>query len=177
MGVGWISRWIENLSQNICPYAPVLTNLLAPERRLHTVFRKYEGAMLHTLFAVFGSIAFAELFRPFYRPTSGQIFILMEWIRSLTGAALAAVLVQRFWKISGAEWAWVIPSASFALAYLRDLLLARGTFDHFSGHDCAIQTGGTSCQDFFLFTVPFLRAVSYTLAARVMQLHSKSGPP
>jgi hypothetical protein len=108
--------------------------------------------------------------------------ILREWCLSLAFAAIIGFLMYRTWRSSTAKWAWVLPGlwwAVGAIAYRQDSVLwAGGSFwSEFSGVACGVNP--ISCRGFFAFTVPFIRAISYSAAALFASriLESRIGTP
>jgi hypothetical protein len=91
--------------------------------------------------------------------------VLTQWVASIFFAALLGDSVQRRWKTRTARWIW-IPAL---LMFLFGLFSGHGyrpgnRWLAFSGVACA-QPAGAWCVPFLIFTVPLVRAVTYSLAA------------
>jgi hypothetical protein len=91
-----------------------------------------------------------------------------EIILSLLCAALIGFGMWRTWRNSAAKWTWVLPVAWFAFGYLtvagRGDVWGRLTFS--TGSVLA----APDVRSFFLFTVPMVRAVSYSVGAYLASL-------
>ena len=102
-----------------------------------------------------------------------------EWLLSLTIAALLGFVVSRQWRTASAVWVWVLPLASFAFGVLlyttttSSVLAGRSVSEHFLAPDCL--RNKDACSDFLIFTVPAVRAASYSVAAWV-SLHFQRRP-
>lgn len=104
-----------------------------------------------------------------------------EWLLSITAAALLGFFVCRRWPTRIAAWVWILPLAWFALRFLtyrdpRSVLLS-GRLEHFLAPNCLNHTA--TCRDFFVFTIPAVRAASYSLGAWVtmhFRGHTKKEP-
>ncbi len=84
-----------------------------------------------------------------------------EWFLSLTIAALLGIFVGRRWSKT-TVWVWTLPVAFFGLGAL--LYRVGGGFaEHFFAPNCLANPH--DCRDFFVFTIPAARAVTYSLAA------------
>lgn len=79
-----------------------------------------------------------------------------------------AVRMVLFRTAKTAGWAWVIPAVFFSWrALIYALTLRTGFATHFSGYDCAIGLQKHDCDEFFAVTVPLIRGLSYSAAARL----------
>jgi hypothetical protein len=97
-----------------------------------------------------------------------------EWFLSLMIAAMLGFFIGRR-RTATAIWVWTLPVAFFALGALMysgrsssSVLVGGGFGEHFFAPSCS--TDPHRCRDFFTFTVPAVRAVTYSLAAR-LSLH------
>jgi hypothetical protein len=82
-------------------------------------------------------------------------------------AAVLGVLVQKLTQSKVVRWAWPLPLLSLAIGLLvRYLSGGAALTARFTGLACTdpIHTWD-QCRDFFVFTLPILRAVPYSLAA------------
>jgi hypothetical protein len=111
---------------------------------------------------------------------SVSAIVLKEWCLSVMCAALMGFLMYRTWHSRTSKWVWILPALWFAfraLPYLGRthshsvLFQEPGFWIHFSGAGCT--TAVSSCRVFYAFTVPLIRALSYSgaalLAARILK--------
>lgn len=88
-------------------------------------------------------------------------------------------------RVSAAMWVWILPSLWFALRFLPALfasqshsaLIGGRLWGQFSGAACEGGTRALGCINFFVFTIPFVRGVLYSVgalfASRVIQTESQ----
>jgi hypothetical protein len=106
--------------------------------------------------------------------------VVKEWCLSLPCAAFMGFMMYRFWRSGTSKWVWVLPALLFALwaipyatrSHTHSVFLENsGFWFHFSGAACAADV--SNCRDFYAFTVPLVRALSYSgaalLASRVLR--------
>jgi len=139
--------------------------------------------LLNTLIAVFGPAALESLVHPLrlfnpysFWPYSGVAILLAEWFTEIVSTALYGLVVAKVTLSKTAVWSWVIPTglflcrASVCRAQHRLGLLTGNTgfASHFSGHDCAIGLQRSECGDFWIFTFPLIRGLSYSATARLV---------
>jgi len=130
-----------------------------------TIVQRCGGVLLNTVFSVLGTGGIEAIVGPLYRPHSGRSAILKAWVLDVAIAALLGVIAQLSLRTSTMRWAWVLPAIAFSTRASSYAVSAGNIFDHFSGQACAIELQGRPCSDFFLFTVPLVRALSYSVAA------------
>lgn len=108
---------------------------------------------------------------PVHTPTG---VVVKVWSLDLATAAFVGFMMYRVWRSGTSKWVWIVPALWFALRALpfaahsqaRSVLWTNETFwAHFLGGSCASRA--MDCGDFFAFTVPFIRSLSYSLAATV----------
>jgi hypothetical protein len=88
---------------------------------------------------------------------------------SIVCAAFIGFGMWRTWRSSAAKWTWVLPAAWFAVGFLA--IAGRGNvFGHFFGFGSGTNFGAAEVRSFFLFTVPLIRAISYSVGANVSSL-------
>jgi hypothetical protein len=94
------------------------------------------------------------------------------WCLDLVVAAFIGFMMYRMWRSATSKWVWVLPALWFALSAVpyagrshpSSVLSSTGGFwAHSLGGSCASQV--MDCRDFFAFSVPLIRSVSYSLAA------------
>jgi hypothetical protein len=141
------------------------------------IFQRCGSVLLNTVFAVLGTAGIEAVVSPIYRPQSGQSAIVKAWILDVTVEAVLGVIVQHSRENPVIRWSWVIPAVAFAARALTYPDSASNIFGHFSGQSCAIELQGAPCTDFFLFTVPLIRGLSYSFASRLVAHSNRfSGP-
>ena len=106
--------------------------------------------------------------------------VVKEWCLSLPCAAFMGFMMYRFWRTGTSKWVWIFPALWFglkAIPYATEpnthsvLSENSGFWFHFSGAACAAEI--SNCRDFYAFTVPLIRALSYSgaalLASRILK--------
>jgi len=133
-------------------------------------FRLIGYVVLNTLAALLGPVVLSSSLPPFH-PHTGLGIIQKAWITSIVFAGFLGVVAVRAVRLNAAktaEWAWVIPAVIFswtALSYT--LTRSTGFAPHFSGYDCAIGLQKHDCTEFLAVTIPLVRGLSYSAAARL----------
>jgi hypothetical protein len=135
--------------------------------------------LLDTLTAVIGAaILEASLFK--ITPTHSIAGVIRkEWILSILCAWFIGFFMFRTWRSETAKWAWALPTTWFVFGCLVALgslhehsaLLGGSALGNFwvqlSGAECDSGLRAPGCRNFFLFTISFIRAVSYSTGALV----------
>ena len=92
-----------------------------------------------------------------------------EFILSIVCAAFIGFGMWRTWRNSAAKWTWVLPAVWFAFGYLT--IAGRGdVWGRLSGFGSGSVLGAPDVRSFFLFTVPLVRAISYSVGASLSSL-------
>ena len=89
-----------------------------------------------------------------------------EWTLSIICAAFIGFGMWWRWRSRAVKWTWVLTSLWFALRFLP----AIGSGDllfQFSGTGCRDGIAALGCRTFFVFTIPFIRGIAYSLGAYV----------
>ena len=109
--------------------------------------------MINTVVAVIGTaILETAVWRVF--PAHSAVGVLTkEWIISITFATSIGFGMWRTWRSSAAKWTWIVPALWFIFGLYSDSV--------FSASDR---------RGFFTFTVPLIRAISYSLGAYISSL-------
>jgi len=103
---------------------------------------------------------------------SAFAIVVKQWWLDVIVAAFMGFMMYRVWRSGTSKWAWVLPALWFAFRALPYAMRppARGVFsggngfwDDFSGAGCSTEV--VSCRNFFAFTVPLTRSVSYSASA------------
>jgi hypothetical protein len=139
-------------------------------------FRLIPYVLINLLIALIGtSIAVTTVGRLF-RPRSVVGILGTEYALSLLCAACLGFGVRRIWKTPAAQWTWVLPSALLLIRFVSALTAiasqsvlapSNSLWVQFSGLGCQYGLRSLECRNFFVFTLPFLRAVGYSLGACV----------
>lgn len=92
-----------------------------------------------------------------------------EFVLSIVCAAFIGFGMWRTWRNSTAKWTWVVAAAWFAFGYL--IMAGRGdVWGRLSGLGSGSVLSVPDVRSFFLFTVPLIRASSYSVGAYVSSL-------
>jgi hypothetical protein len=102
---------------------------------------------------------------------SPQAVIVKEWCFDLIVAAFMGFMMYRAWRSATSKWAWTLPALWFAFravpyaARVHASVLSENQsfFSQFFGGSCAAQE--MDCRNFFAFSMPLIRSISYSLAA------------
>lgn len=131
---------------------------------------------INIIVAVLGTAFLGGALRRAIPPLSITAVVLREYIVSILGAVSLGFSVWRLWRNSAAQWTWVLPAAWFTFGVLV-LAAQRNVFGQLSGFGIRRSSGAAEVSSFFLFTVPFVRSVSYSLGAYVSSLLYPAGAP
>jgi hypothetical protein len=130
---------------------------------------KFCAALILNVFvAIMGTVVLETAVGKVFHPQSVTAVIWKEWVLSVFCAALLGFNMWRIWRMSASKWTWVIPSCWFAWRLiLASSFTHRSIWSQFSGADCENGLQAIGCQNFFVFTIPFIRGVSYSVAAHL----------
>lgn len=123
--------------------------------------------LLHTLLAVLGAAVVESSLDRFIHVRTGPGVILHALGFSIVSPALIAFFIFDGLRSNVAKWIWVLPALFFAFAVLifngahTSSLLGETMWARFSGRTCGVTFQREPCLYFFLFTIPFVRSVSY----------------
>ena len=131
--------------------------------------------ILHTIVAIFGTAFLDTAFGKAFHPRSLTGTLLKEWILSLVCAAFIGFSMWRTWRVSAAMWVWILPSfwfvfrfcQSFSASQSHSFSVSEGLWRQFSGAACDAGTHALGCMNFLIFTIPLVRAVSYSAGAGI----------
>jgi hypothetical protein len=114
--------------------------------------------------------------------------VVKEWCLDLAVAAFMGSMMYRVWRSGTSKWAWTLPALWFAFRAVPyaahshpESVLSHDAswWAHFSGGSCA--SPAMDCRDFFAFSVPLIRSISYSVAAsitsRFLKSHSRTSNP
>jgi len=128
--------------------------------------------LLDTLIAVIGTVIVeSPLWRMIPVHTIPSVIVKM-WVLSLVCAALLGFAMYRTWNSNTAKRAWILPAAWFAFGLLvglgdphKSVLSTGRDWSGFSGIDCESGGHAEGCSNFFMFTIPLLRSLAYSVGA------------
>ena len=135
--------------------------------------------VLDAIVALFGTAILATSFSRIVSVHSIAGVIRREWIVSIVCAVFVGFFMYRTWRSGTSKWVWTIPTLWFifgclvVLASMREHSVFAGSsgsglgnfWIQLSGSDCGSGVHAPGCRDFFVFTIPFVRAVSYSAGA------------
>lgn len=121
----------------------------------------YLGHLLTALFVT--AMLTVEIGR-LHRPHTALGVVQKESILSIVCAGAIGLLMYRTWKWRGALWVWVLPTLWFGVNILLTMKRFGGPWYYLSGLACSEGFARpSSCSEWFLATIPFIRAVAYSL--------------
>jgi hypothetical protein len=91
-------------------------------------------------------------------------YVLTESIGGIVFAALLGVSVQRRWRTRTARWVWMPALLWFLFGLFGMMGRVGNPWLSFSGIAC-VREHGNLCIEFTIFTVPLVRASTYSLAS------------
>jgi hypothetical protein len=119
--------------------------------------------VVHILIAVIGT---AILDTGISRAIASHTMIAVFWKESVLSIVCATLIgfgLWRMWRTDAAKWTWVLPLLWFLFG-----LLAGAGRDIWGAHESILQQPSPQrMRDFFLFTIPLIRAVAYSVGAFV----------
>lgn len=138
--------------------------------------------ILQTVVAVFGTASLEIAIGMTLHPKTLAGVLWKDWTLSLLCGALVGFFVWRTWKASVAMWVWILPGVWFGFemvltlsgSHNQSVLVGGGFWSQFSGSACDGGVGALGCRKFFLFTIPFIRSVSYSVGAYISSLVSRT---
>lgn len=123
--------------------------------------------LLNLIVAVIGTTILDGAVRGIIPSHSIAGVIWKEVILSIVCAAFMGFGMWRTWQNSAAKWVWVLPVVWFTFGYL--VIAAHSdVFGRFYDFSFGLNVGGF--RTFFSFTVPLIRAVSYSVGAYLSSL-------
>ena len=138
--------------------------------------------LLHTLIAVLGAaVVESPLHRIIHARTGPDVVLHAIGFSVLLPAVIAYFMFDGL-RSSTAKWVWVLPSLLFAFGVLvfsgthTSSILGESMWARFSGHTCGVTLQRGPCQYFFIFTIPFVRSISYSTGASIRAATQNAGP-
>ena len=135
------------------------------------VFRSFGLLVLHTLLAVLGPAIVESSLRKFIKIHSSSQVVSRTWIISIVCSFLTAIFMTSALRSRTALWVWMLPAILLGLGtFARSGSYGAGVFGetltaHFCGSGCAADPDPKECRDFFVFTVPSVRTLAYSVGA------------
>jgi hypothetical protein len=135
--------------------------------------------------AVLGTAALEAEIGSAIRPRSIVGLLWKWWSLDLFCAALIGFLMWRTWKREASKWTWTLPAVWFGLRLTfavlsrdqQSVLVGGGVWSQFSGADCGNGWHPYSgCANFFAFTAPFVRSISFSIGAYFSSKVTKQSP-
>jgi hypothetical protein len=125
--------------------------------------------LVNLVVAVIGTAILDTALRRAIPSHSVAAMVWKEFFFSIIGAAIIGFGMWRTWRNSAAKWTWVLPAVWFAFGYLT--IAGRGAvLGRLSGFGSGSALGPPDVRSFVLFTVPLVRAVSYSVGAFLSSL-------
>lgn len=104
-----------------------------------------------------------------FRPTSIETLLWREWIYSLVIGFGVGFSVQRLWPNSAAKWVWLLPTLWFGFGSV--IAMGHGgIWSQITGTACENGMGDLQCKGWFLYTITWLRAASYSAGVYVRNI-------
>jgi hypothetical protein len=153
------------------------TSSISPKR--HSSLRSLRSPaifVLNVVVAVLGTKVLEAEIGGAILPRSIAGLLWKWWSLDLFCAALLGFLMWKAWNMEVSKWTWTLPAIWFGLGILfalfsrqhQSVIVGDGFCSHFSGADCVNGwRPGSGCADFFAFTEPFIRGISFSLAAYI----------
>jgi hypothetical protein len=130
----------------------------------------------HLLTAVIGTAILSTGFGKLLHPTTIIGVIWKEWIIDITVAGTLGLLACRISRSRLGSWVWILPALWFGLRVLSLVPTnpvhgnhpnSLGLWYEISGQDCVMRASDSGCVNFLAYTIPFIRSVTYSLAAMI----------
>jgi hypothetical protein len=133
-------------------------------------YLKFVGSLLINLVAaVIGTAILDTEVRGVIPTRTVDAIVWKEIILSIVCAAFIGFFIWRTWRSSAAKWIWVPAALWFAFGYM---VIARSAnvWGRLSGFSSGSVLSAPDVRIFFTFTVPFIRAISYSMGAYISSL-------
>lgn len=133
---------------------------------------KFCGALLiNLLVAVIGTAVLDTELRRVIPIHTVSAILWKEIVLSVLCAVFLGFFMWRTWRNAAAKWIWVVTALWFVFGYL---MIARspnvwGRFSGF-GFGSGSVLSGPDVTTFFVFTIPLIRAVCYSIGAYISAL-------
>jgi hypothetical protein len=91
--------------------------------------------------------------------------LLREYICGLLVAGFLGFLVYRVWQPAASLWIWLFAACWMSLRVITLFGSQSSLFFQLSGVGCENGTAAIACRNWFIFTIPTVRAAGYSLGA------------
>jgi hypothetical protein len=133
-------------------------------------YLKFLGSLLiNVAAAVIGTAILDTEVRRLIPTHTVAAIVWKEIILSVVCAAFIGFFMWRTWRSSAAKWIWVLAALWFVFGYLA-VARTGNVWGRLSGFSSGSVLSAPDARTFFTFTVPFIRAVSYSLGAYISSL-------
>jgi hypothetical protein len=133
-------------------------------------YLKFAGSLLINLAAaVVGTVILDAEVRKLIPTYTVAGIIWKELILSIVCAALIGFFMWRTWRSSAAKWIWVLAAPWFVFGYLT-IARSANVWGRLSGLSSESVLCAPDVRTFFAFTIPLIRAISYSLGAYISSL-------
>jgi hypothetical protein len=140
---------------------------------------KFCGALLINLaVAVIGTVILDTEVRRLIPTHTVAAIVWKEIILSIVCAAFLGFFMWRTWRSSAAKWIWVLAAPWFVFGYLT-IARSANVWGRLSGFSSGSVLSAPDVRTFFAFTIPLIRAISYSLGAYISSLlyHARAELP
>jgi hypothetical protein len=126
---------------------------------------KFFGLLVvNIVVAVIGTAILTTSIGLAFHPHSLDAVLWKEWSLSIGCATVIGFGMWRTWRSHVAHWTWVIPTLWFGVGGI--LAIGRGPLPfQLSGKACVDGIRPIGCINWFVFSIPFVRSVFYSLGA------------
>jgi hypothetical protein len=133
-------------------------------------YLKFVGLLLINLAAaVIGTAILDTEVRGMIPSHTIAAIVWKEIILSIVCAAFIGFFMWRRWRSTAAKWIWVLAVPWFVFGYLVTARSAN-VLGRLSGFSSGSVLSAPDVRTFFIFTIPFIRAISYSLGAYISSL-------
>ncbi len=133
-------------------------------------YLKFCGFLLINLVvAVIGTAILDTAVRRVIPSHTVSAIVWKEIILSIVCAAFIGFSMWRTWRSSAAKWTWVPAALWFVFGYLT-IAGNANVWGRLSGFSSGSVLSAPDVRTFFAFTVPLIRAISYSLGAYISSL-------
>ena len=133
-------------------------------------YLKFVGSLLINLAAaVIGTAILDTEVRRLIPTHTVAAIIWKEIILSVVCAAFIGFFMWRTWRSSAAKWTWVLAALWFIFGYLA-IARSSNVWGRLSGFSSGRVLNAPDVMTFFAFTIPLIRAISYSLGAYISSL-------
>lgn len=125
--------------------------------------------LLNVVVALLGTAVVETAFGEVIPAHSLAVVLWKAWTLSIVCAGLIGFGMWRTWRSDPAKWTWILLTLWFTARFLPAAFSQRHVLHQFSGAACGNGVSG-ECLDFLVFTIPFIRGLSYSFGAYVSSL-------